>query len=128
MRLDHLLSKERVRKYVTTVQSSRWLKDPAAIRSGETPVPMPNTTVKTRSADGTALETVRESRWPPVFDFKKAWTHLENRIYESISFFTKVKKHAQTKDRDNEEEHESVPKLNIFCNVLSDFAGERKLS
>ena len=60
--------------------------------------------------------------------FKKAWTHLENRIYESISFFTKVKKHAQTKDRDNEEEHESVPKLNIFCNVLSDFAGERKFS
>ena len=43
-------------------------KDLAAIRSGETPVPMPNTTVKTRSADGTALETVRESRWPPGFN------------------------------------------------------------
>ena len=28
---------------------------------------MPNTTVKTRPADGTALETVRESRWPPGF-------------------------------------------------------------
>ena len=27
---------------------------------------MPNTTVKTRPADGTALETVRKSRWPPV--------------------------------------------------------------
>ena len=31
----------------------------------DTPVPIPNTTVKTRTADGTALETVRESRWPP---------------------------------------------------------------
>ena len=30
---------------------------------GDTPVPIPNTTVKTQSADGTALETVWESRW-----------------------------------------------------------------
>ncbi len=36
---------------------------------GDTPVPIPNTTVKTQSADGTALETVWESRWPP--DHKK---------------------------------------------------------
>ena len=40
-----------------------------AMRLGETPVPIPNTTVKTQSADGTALETVWESRWPP--DHKK---------------------------------------------------------
>ena len=32
---------------------------------GETPVPIPNTTVKTQAADGTALETVWESRWLP---------------------------------------------------------------
>ena len=32
---------------------------------GDTPVPIPNTTVKTHTADGTSLETVRESRWPP---------------------------------------------------------------
>ena len=31
----------------------------------ETPVPIPNTTVKTQAADGTALETMWESRWPP---------------------------------------------------------------
>ena len=31
----------------------------------ETPVPIPNTTVKTQAVDGTALETVWESRWPP---------------------------------------------------------------
>ena len=34
-----------------------------AIRPGETPVPIPNTMVKTWEADGTALETVWESRW-----------------------------------------------------------------
>ena len=36
-----------------------------AMRLGETPVPIPNTTVKTQSADGTALETVWESRRAP---------------------------------------------------------------
>ena len=36
-----------------------------AMRLWETPVPIPNTTVKTQAADGTALETVWESRWPP---------------------------------------------------------------
>ena len=35
------------------------------MRLGETPVPIPNTTVKTQSADGTTLETVWESRWAP---------------------------------------------------------------
>ena len=38
-----------------------------AMRSGDTPVPIPNTMVKTWSADGTALETVWESRWPPDY-------------------------------------------------------------
>ena len=45
-----------------------------AIRLGETPVPIPNTKVKTRAADGTALETVWESRWPP--DLKKKGLQL----------------------------------------------------
>ena len=39
------------------------------MRPGETPVPMPNTTVKTRTAESTALETVREGRWPPGIQF-----------------------------------------------------------
>ena len=38
---------------------------PVAMRLGDTPVPIPNTTVKTQEADGTALETVWESRWAP---------------------------------------------------------------
>ena len=33
----------------------------------ETPVPIPNTTVKTQAADGTMLETVWESRWLPDY-------------------------------------------------------------
>ena len=42
-----------------------------AIRPGETPVPIPNTMVKTWEADGTALETVWKSRWLPVYKKKK---------------------------------------------------------
>ena len=38
---------------------------PVAIRLGETPVPIPNTMVKTQAADGTILETIWESRWLP---------------------------------------------------------------
>ena len=35
------------------------------MRSWETPVSIPNTTVKTQAADGTMLETAWESRWVP---------------------------------------------------------------
>ena len=35
------------------------------MRSWETPVPIPNTTVKTQSAEDTWLETTRENRWLP---------------------------------------------------------------
>ena len=38
---------------------------PVAMRSGDTPVPIPNTMVKTRAADGTMLATVWKSRWMP---------------------------------------------------------------
>ena len=65
MRLDHLLSKERV-EMCFTVQLPRGNGIfPVAIRSGDTPVPIPNTMVKTWAADGTALETVWESRRLP---------------------------------------------------------------
>lgn len=39
------------------------------MRPGGTPVPVPNTKVKTWTAEDTALETARESRRPP--DYKK---------------------------------------------------------
>ena len=35
------------------------------MRLGVTPVPIPNTMVKTQAADGTILERVWESRWLP---------------------------------------------------------------
>ena len=65
MRLDHLLSKEEVEKMCFTVELLRLKRCPVVMRLRETPVPIPNTTVKTQAADGTALETVWESRWPP---------------------------------------------------------------
>ena len=37
------------------------------MRFGDTPVPIPNTTVKTNAADDTALETMWESRWVPGY-------------------------------------------------------------
>ena len=49
-----------------------------AMHLWETPVPIPNTTVKTQAADGTALETVWESRWPP--DQKKNNRHEPDKI------------------------------------------------
>ena len=70
MRLDHLLSKEMSRGFIyCLVFKSRKLEEnkifPVAMRLGDTPVPIPNTTVKTQSADGTMLETAWESRWVP---------------------------------------------------------------
>ena len=42
---------------------------PVAMRPGVTPVPIPNTTVKTGTAEGTMLETAWESRWLPDLFF-----------------------------------------------------------
>ena len=41
------------------------MRFPVAMRLGETPVNIPNTMVKTSSADDTMLETAWESRWLP---------------------------------------------------------------
>ena len=38
-----------------------------AMRPGGTPVPIPNTMVKTWAADGTMLVTAWESRWLPIY-------------------------------------------------------------
>ena len=42
------------------------------MRLGDTPVPIPNTMVKTQAADDTMLETAWESRWLP--DLLKKFT------------------------------------------------------
>ena len=46
---------------------------------GDTPVPIPNTMVKTQAADDTALETVWESRWLP--ELKKDLSVIRDNKY-----------------------------------------------
>ena len=66
MRLDHLLSKEEEVRVLYTVQVSRETKRILVpMRLGDTPVPIPNTTVKTKTAENTTLETMWEDRWVP---------------------------------------------------------------
>ena len=47
------------------VHSSWFTKLPVPMRLRDTPVPIPNTMVKTQAADGTILETIWENRWLP---------------------------------------------------------------
>ena len=55
------------------------------MRLWETPVPIPNTTVKTQAADGTALETMWESRWAPDQRKKQAvLVHIETDISKGV--------------------------------------------
>ena len=66
MRLDHLLSKEEEVRVLYTVQVSKEAERILVpMRLGETPVPIPNTTVKTWAAENTILETIWEDRWVP---------------------------------------------------------------
>ena len=54
-----------------------------AMRLWETPVPIPNTTVKTQAADGTALETMWESRWAPdQRKNKRRAVYIDNWFYQ----------------------------------------------
>ena len=69
MRLDHLLSKEEQVESCFVIQlpsENLIMTFLVSMRLGDTPVPIPNTTVKTQAADDTLLETARESRWLPV--------------------------------------------------------------
>ncbi len=56
---------------------------PAVMRSGVTPVPIPNTMVKAGAADGTLLETARESRWLPEHFFIFT-SDMKSYIYDFI--------------------------------------------
>ena len=55
------------KKYQAGEEPVLYSKFPVAMRFGETPVPIPNTMVKTKTADDTWLETTWESRWLPDF-------------------------------------------------------------
>ena len=78
MRLDHLLSKEEEVVVCVLLFSYQEIteKFPVAMRFGDTPVPIPNTTVKTEAADDTMLETAWESRWLPDPYKKKPLTRV----------------------------------------------------
>ena len=54
------------------------------MRLRETPVPIPNTMVKTQTADGTALETVWESRWPPDHQKVSETAKRLNLVFEVV--------------------------------------------
>ena len=59
-------------------------KFPVAMRLGVTPVPIPNTTVKTKAAESTILATVWEDRWLP--DLKKKNYFNSDEGIEGIPF------------------------------------------
>ena len=62
---------------------------------GVTPVPIPNTMVKTQAADGPALVTVWESRWLPNSKRKKAEMLLSYRYrYDKIDGRNRFRKES----------------------------------
>ena len=61
----------------------------------ETPVPIPNTTVKTQAADGTMLETAWESRRVPGLQ-KINWFLPVIREFKDLSFLMTDKNISQT--------------------------------
>ena len=106
MRLDHLLSKEKVRVACAVwflIKGSTGF--PVSMRLLETPVPIPNTTVKRKTAEGTMLVTAWENRRAPDYyggvaqlgehlpckqgvkssNLSISTLHLENRIQNEYS-------------------------------------------
>ena len=68
MRLDHKIYREqssRPSQCAVYPSAGCSTEIPGGISGGATPVPIPNTEVKPSSADGTARETLWESRAPP---------------------------------------------------------------
>ena len=58
-----------------------------AMRPGETPVPIPNTMVKTRAAENTLLETAREDRWLPDIQRKSMEVDLQKLMSKEAYIF-----------------------------------------
>ena len=60
-----LSSKHEICRICTDCTYLSFANFPVAMRFGVTPVPIPNTTVKTKAAESTILATVWEDRWLP---------------------------------------------------------------
>ena len=63
---------------------------PVVMRLWDTPVPIPNTMVKTQTADGTILETVWESRRLPGPFLKRTGGHGRGRTCTLKTAYSKV--------------------------------------
>ena len=55
------------------------------MRLGVTPVPIPNTTVKTKAAESTILATVWEDRWLPDNKKRSMGSDIDHRIESFLS-------------------------------------------
>ena len=56
-----------------------------AMRLGVTPVLIPNTMVKTKTADGTVLETIWESRWLPESNLFYPMSYRLQAVYKRVT-------------------------------------------
>ena len=92
------LAKAEERSFVLRLESTSPSTQASLVvmRLGETPVPIPNTMVKPQTADGTALETVWESRWPPAP--KKKNVICDMRFEENFRFHMTDKKSVRSVD------------------------------
>ena len=69
------------------------------MRPGETPVPIPNTMVKARAADGTMPGTAWESRWLP--EHTLSVLHLEKSIQTERDFlFDEMQRKTEEAERE----------------------------
>ena len=66
-------------------------------RGGDTPVPIPNTTVKPFAAEGTMLVTAWENRWAPDFKKKKQFRRGRSSRATSASKAGKNQKQQRVK-------------------------------
>ena len=68
--MTELISQVKVLRILVLKENKKIL---VPMRFGETPVPIPNTTVKTQTAEGTTLVTMWENRWvPDSWDYSSA--------------------------------------------------------
>ena len=73
-------------------------------RGGDTPVPIPNTTVKPFAAEGTMLVTAWENRWAPDFKKKKQFRRGRGSRATSESKAGKNQKQKRIKNRKESKE------------------------
>ena len=85
------------------------------MRLGDTPVPIPNTTVKTQAADGTALETMWESRWAPDYgDVAQLGEHLPcKQGVESSNLFISTQDFPNARTKNTGMEGSLLPDMSV---------------